>query len=523
MKARAGKMSRRRASFRLRMIAFSVLVSGIGLLGFALLALGFLERELRRNLERDLSGALVQSAPILLRSTEGNWKRVENWMAARIEGRLDQFGAEYAVRRFGRPGWILSSDWPEPNEEVLDRVARRLPETAFPPNWQGLPRQSEERFGQGAASRFRDGRPTPRMIRNVRVFRSPDWPGDWLVAGLRNDDAVILLAVPKDLNRGESNRLVSVFLIAGPLALLLVGLGAYLLAGRALAPIRRLTEVAGSITATDLSQRIGDAGMEREFSRLIKVFNGMLDRLERSFQQARRFGQDAAHELNTPLTILTARIDEALDKAPAGSEDQVRLAAIGEELGRMKEIVKKLELLARIDGGGFHPAKESFDIRSCCDNALTEVSEMYPEIRFRLSEGPEHKVCADPGLTRQILLNLLRNGARYNRENGEVAVDIRIENGTVCLTVTNTGPAIPGELAPRIFDRFTRGDIARTPGDGGLGLGLSLAREFARAMEGDLKLTGTDEDAITFELILPVAGRENADDPGVVSAEGPTI
>jgi len=501
-----------RGSFRGRMILFSVLVSAVGLAGFAFLSLGFFHRELRRNLEKDLSAALVRSVPILVRLSEGDREPLEERMAARIEGWLDQFGAVYAVRRMNRSDWILSSEWPERKTAVLDRTAERLPPATFPQGWSRQGWRTRNPLSGERQRPPRGERDTPPGLRsNIRVFRPEGWPGDWLVAGVRNDRVAVMLAVPADLNRGEVRRLLAVFLIAGPLALILVGVGAFFLAGRALLPIRRLTEVAGNVTATDLSARIGTDGMEREFRELIEVFNGMLGRLERSFFQARRFGHDAAHELNTPLTVLTARLDEALSSADAGSPAQVQLAEIGEEIDRMKEIVRKLELLSRIDGGGFHPAAEPMDLRAVAEETVSEIAEIFPDIDFCLEEGGALETRADRGLVRQILLNLLSNGARYNREGGRVTVSMKQSRGQTLLEVENTGPAIPEELRERIFDRFSRGDVSRERTDGGLGLGLSLAMEFARAMNGDLRLVSPAEDAIRFELELPGAGkRENS-------------
>lgn len=497
-----GRKQIRRPSFRVRMVLFSVLVSGFGLFVFALLALGFFQRELRQSLVRELSGALVQSAPVLLRSLEDRGSRAADWMAARIEGRLDQFGASYAVRVSELSGWVFSDDWPEKDNVSMNRAVEKLPETALT----GIQRQERP-----SEDRQRSLRPDPRRIRgmlsNVGVLQPSGWPSEWLVAGLRLEGAVVCLAVRGDLNHSEMRRLAAVFLITGPVALGLVGMGAFFLAGRALTPIRRLTDAASRIGAADLSQRIETTHAEREFHELIEKFNEMLNRLEKSFQQARRFGQDAAHELNTPLTVLTARIDDAVKNAETGSSEQIHLVGIGEELGRMREIVRKLELLARIDGGGFQPEKESFALRSLSKDVVAELAEIFTAIEFHVENGDEVEVLADRGLARQILLNLMSNGARYNREGGRVHLAIEKRETHIRTIVSNTGPAIPGELSERIFERFSRGDPARQHGKGGLGLGLSLAREFARAMDGDLKLVNGTEDSICFEWILPTAER----------------
>lgn len=481
------------------MVFFSVLVSGVGLAGFALLALGFFQRELRRNLERDLAGILVQAAPVLLRIADPARPALDDWMAARLEGRLEEFGAVYAARREDGAPWRFGGGWPETDPARLAGIVARLPESRLP-----AAGQRRERLPGRGPGGGRENEPPPLSPREVRVFRPQAFSGDWLVAGARDGGAVVLLAVRGSLHQPQTRRLLAVLMVAGPLALLLVGAGAFVLAGRAVAPVGRLTREASSITAADLSKRIDPAGMEREFSELIEVFNGMLARLELSFRQARRFGQDAAHELNTPLTILTARVDEAVADSADGSPQQVRLAEIGEEVRRLREIVRKLHLLARIDGGGFRAEAAEIDPGEVVAECMEEAAELFPELAFRMEEPVGARARADRGLLRQILLNLFSNAGRYNRRGGSVRAGVSGgPEGAVLVWVENTGPAIPAELAERIFDRFARGDSARGREGGGLGLGLSLAREFARTMGGDLRLANFGEDRIRFELLLP--------------------
>jgi len=338
-------------------------------------------------------------------------------------------------------------------------------------------------------------------------MESPDLPDGWIYAGMTGRGEAVFMAVPEQLVRSQINRLVTVLLAVAPVSLGLVALCAWFFSSRAVAPIRKLTQVASATTAEDLSRRIDGKGLEREFGELVEVFNRMLSRLEMSFEQARRFGQDAAHELNTPLTILTGRIDDAMARAELGSAEQKEWVGIADEMSRLREIVQKLHLLARIDGGGLEVATVDVDLNQLLSKILEEMREAFPAVDFSL----KGEVCevgrSDPTLIRQILLNLLGNAGRYNREGGSVVVEARHRTGRVEVVVTNTGPSIPEELRERIFDRFTRGDRARGREEGasGLGLGLSLSREFARAMGGDLQLASGEEDRVQFVLVLPVA------------------
>ncbi len=492
----------RGGSFRLRMVLFSTLVAAVGLLVFALLAIGFYQRDLRKNLEADLRALLQRTAPVILRLSETSLSPRESRLPGVVLGRLEQLGAGYAVQRAG-PEWIFGPRWPDPRESLLNRLVRDLPVSTMRTAGRG-PGAADSRRGA-----FRE-RPLGAGVRSsVRLISSADLPRGWIYAGLASEQGAVLLAVPGPMEQAQMRRLVAVLGMVVPFALGLVALCAWFFSSRAITPIRKLTRVASATSAEDLSRRIDRVGMEREFQELVDVFNGMLARLERSFGQARRFGQDAAHELNTPLTILTAKVDEAIVAAPDGSSEQERLAEIADELGRLREIVRKLHLLARMDGGGLHPDASLTDLSKLVAGAVEEMKEVFPALEFIFECHESIVLLCDPSLVRQIVLNLLNNAGSYNREQGRVLVKLIGSEDSVRLSVTNTGPGIPESLRDRIFDRFTRGDASRPGqrGGGGLGLGLSLAREFARVHRGDLLLESAEEDRVCFTFIAPrIAG-----------------
>ncbi len=331
----------------------------------------------------------------------------------------------------------------------------------------------------------------------------------WRFAVVPAQGRAVVFGLPLALLAAEHNKTRDTFLVALPAALALVGLGAALVASRAVKPLRKLTAAAERITAEGLNEQIPRSGEDTEFARLIDVFNAMLDRLARSFDQARRFSHDAAHELNTPLTILTGQIEQALQAAPPASPEQQRWALLAEEVQRLRDIIRKLLLLARADRGGLHPDWQPLDLarlaRDCADDAAASADL---PLDVSLSGETTLPLQGDPSLLRQLLFNLLLNAIKYNRPDGFVRVHLerftRDGRDWAAMAVTNSGAPIPPEHVPHIFERFYRADAARHRGVEGLGLGLSLAREFARAHGGDLLLAKNAPDEITFRLEFPI-------------------
>jgi heavy metal sensor kinase len=303
--------------------------------------------------------------------------------------------------------------------------------------------------------------------------------------------------------RDEMRALRTGFLVALPAALLLIAVGGWWVSQRALRPVRRITAAAEGITARGLDQRIPHSNEDVEFNRLISVFNGMMDRLEKSFQQAVRFSADAAHELKTPLTILQGELEQALQAAPPGSPQQQAYGALLEEVQRLKVIIRKLLLLSLADSGQLKPNFETLDLSAVMQAAIEDAAILAPGLRIEHTIEPGITVAADGDLLRQVVQNLVSNAIKYNRPEGTVSFVLRRAGANVLLTVSNTGAGIPPEDRGKVFERFYRGDKARNRNVDGLGLGLSLSREIARAHHGDLVLENTPGGTTVFTLILP--------------------
>jgi heavy metal sensor kinase len=305
--------------------------------------------------------------------------------------------------------------------------------------------------------------------------------------------------------QAEMHRVRTLFLLALPAALGLIGAGGWWVAGRALRPLRTIAQIAERVTARGLDQRIPPWSEDPEIGRLIDILNRMMDRLETSFRQAVRFSADASHELKTPLAVMQGELENALQAALPGSREQQVLANLLEETQRLKAITRSLLLLAQADAGQLPLTLDRVNLSTALGDLTEDLEALAAEARVRLEvkAGSETWVKADCPLLRQAILNLLQNAFRYNESDGWIAVTLGRRDGQVQLEVANSGPGIPEADQPRLFDRFFRADAARSRHVDGLGLGLSLAREIVRAHGGTLTLKESGPGRTCFVLALP--------------------
>lgn len=327
----------------------------------------------------------------------------------------------------------------------------------------------------------------------------------WRVAITGNPYTTLILAANLDESTLDLQRLRNRSLAVLPLILLLVGVGAWWLAKRALGPVATLTRAAENITALGLGQRIAAPAHDREFQRLVTVFNAMLDRLESSFHQARRFSADASHELKTPLALLQAELEQALHSAPPGSPQQETYTSLLEEIHRLKAILEKLLLLSLADSGRLTLDRTTTDLSAILSDVIEDCAALAPGLKIEAHIPAGVTVAADPILLEQALQNLTNNAVKYNRTDGTIRLTLRAEADHATITVGNTGPGIQDADRPRVFERFYRGDPSRQRDRAaGVGLGLSLSREILRAHGGDLVLGRTETDWTEFVAKFPL-------------------
>ncbi|MBD2676697.1 MULTISPECIES: cell wall metabolism sensor histidine kinase WalK [Nostoc] len=359
----------------------------------------------------------------------------------------------------------------------------------------------------------RERPPIPKNI-NPPFPRPPQFisqqtaTGSWRIGAARFPNAHIAIAVSLQTVNQEMAIIRNIFLVSIPGALLLVAVGAWVVAGSALRPIHQLTGVIQQVTVKGLDRRIPIGTTDVEFVELIGVFNQMLERLERSFTQASRFSADAAHELKTPLTILQGELERTLQQVEPGSEVQQRLSNLLDEVRRLSGIMRKLLLLSLADAGQMSLYLVEVDMSELLVEMLEDVELLAPHLKVQSDIPDGLKVQGDRDLLIQVLQNLLSNAIKYNLPNGWIKIHAHQNQKTLQVTIANASKDIPEGDRSRLFDRFYRGDRARTRKVEGIGLGLSLAREIVRAHRGDLILdSATSVGQTAFTLSLPQSNK----------------
>ncbi len=331
--------------------------------------------------------------------------------------------------------------------------------------------------------------------------------GAWRIGMMGTADTTLVIGMNTRQANAELTHLRIGFLLALPLALALVGIGGWIVAGRALRPLRVIAETAEQVTARGLDQRIPLSDEDPEITRVILVLNKMIDRLESSFQQATRFSADASHELKTPLAIMQGELENALQEALPDSKEQQVFGNLLEETQRLKTITRGLLLLALADSGQLKPSPEDVDFPAMLDGIIEDARALAEEthLSFEVELTRDITVRADPALLRTAVLNLFVNAVKYNEPGGRIRTSLESCDTHVVLTVSNSGPGIPLSDQSRIFTRFHRVNSARDRNVDGVGLGLSLAREIVKAHGGELELRESRPGWTCFELWIPHA------------------
>jgi signal transduction histidine kinase len=361
-------------------------------------------------------------------------------------------------------------------------------------------------FGGRGFGQSRGG-PPPNVVftKAPKFFTVKAADSTWRVGVLGNDDVTLVIGLNQQEVEQELNRVRAAFWLTLPVALFLVGLGGWAVAGRALRPLKTIADTAERFTARGLEQRIPDAGDSPETGRVIQVLNRMMDRLETSFRQATRFSADASHELKTPLTVMQGELESALKSAIPGSAEQHLFSNLLEETQRLKTITRSLLLLAQADAGQLKLALEPVDLSVELDAMIEDARVLAADARlqFEVELPGQLPVKADRALLHTALFNLVMNAIKYNEPDGKISIHLEASGNKIILEIGNTGPGILPADQTKIFDRFFRIAQVKGPKVEGIGLGLSLAREIVRAHGGELSLAEVRPDWTCFKAILP--------------------
>jgi two-component system, OmpR family, heavy metal sensor histidine kinase CusS len=327
----------------------------------------------------------------------------------------------------------------------------------------------------------------------------------WRAARFTHDQGSSVLAVDLFATQTEiQSALKQALKLVVPLALIFTALGAWLLASLTMRPVNRLRGAMQVVTQKALNKRLSSYGEDYEFSVLIDAYNTMLSRLEISFQQASRFSADAAHELKTPLTILQGRIEQSMRQTydPATQHD---LTDLLDEVGRLSDITRKLLLLSQVDAGYLALQHTGIHLSEMLGDMASDMQMLLTDQRLQCAISQDLMIEGDALMLRQLFNNLISNAVRYCRTDGWIRLSARALPAGVEVVFSNATQVISPQDRARFFDRFYRGDAAHNRRTDGNGLGLSLAREIARAHGGDLVLLPSAPDEVVLQLTLPLS------------------
>ena len=290
-----------------------------------------------------------------------------------------------------------------------------------------------------------------------------------------------------------------------PVAVALAAVGGFVVAGRALRPVRDMSRAARQITAEDLGRRLARQGAEDEIDHLADTLNTMLAGLEAAFAQARRFSADAAHELRTPLTALKGEVEVALRAERTPEEYRRVLHSALEEVEQLIRVAEDLLLFSRSSAAIGLP-RDRVELEPIVLEAL-EMGARRAQgtgVAVRSEEIEPVAVLGEAGALRRAVLNLVDNAVKYTPAGGKVSLSLLVRDSRALIVVADTGIGIDAADRARIFDPFVRLDAARSRDAGGVGLGLALVRSIVTAHGGTVDVESTSGAGSRFTIRLPL-------------------
>ena len=364
--------------------------------------------------------------------------------------------------------------------------------------WRTLEGFAEKPFDSSA---LRVDHPVFREVfsgdQHLRVVSIPLVENNRRVAILQ---VAVSLGVVDDARTGLTTILIVLLLVA----ILLSGDAAWLTLGQTLKPLKTIIETAEQINrADDLSRRIPYAGPADEIGSLVDSFNQTLERLETLFTSQQRLLADVSHELRTPLTVIKGNVDlmRRMKKL-----DEESLTSIDQEAGRLSRLVGGLLLLAQAESGQLALVEKPVELDLLVTEVFQEMSVLAgSKVHMHLNEIDEAVVTGDRDRLKQVLINLVANAIQYTPHGGEVFLSIERIGDQARIICRDTGPGIPAEDLPHIFERFYRAEKSRTRGKApGFGLGLSIANWIVERHSGRIEVNSKEGQGTSFVIWLPV-------------------
>jgi heavy metal sensor kinase len=452
------------ASIRVRLTGWYAVVLGLMLVVYATATFVAVRQEFQEQLDDQL---------------HDDFESAEGYLTPAPDGRMAWSGDR---RHDADNDEDRGSDVWSPNGEQIARsgVSGALPPVAL--------------AGVGAQPRYESVAAGGRRWRTLT--------GTTLVGGR---SVVLRVSRSEERLRAQLSEVLEVLVLGLPLVIVLAGLGGYLLARRALAPIDHLAVEARRVTAERLHERISVPNQHDEIGRLAAVINDAFARLESSFDKLRRFTADASHELRTPLAVIRGIGEAGLVVTRTPAEYKEAIGSMLEEIDRLTTLVDTLLRLSHGDAGSVHLSREPLDLGQLTREVAASLALLAEERRQQISiqAAESVPVNADRLVLREAITNVIDNAIKYSPAAASIVVSIRTVDDHAVVDVTDQGPGIAAEHRERIFDRFFRVDTARSRDAGGTGLGLAIAKWAVEINGGQISVAPGSTGGSVFRISLP--------------------
>jgi heavy metal sensor kinase len=319
---------------------------------------------------------------------------------------------------------------------------------------------------------------------------------------------LIEVAVDQEEYAELEERLIWLLVLSFPAGTLLAVFAGYWTSNRILIPLNRITETASSIDARNLGLGLPLSGTDDELDRLSKTLNHMLGRIHNSYERISQFTADASHELRTPVTLIRSNAELLLMEAPPSSRIADGLSDMLLESEYMAQLISDLLTLASADDPGNSLSTELIELAEPADAVVPRAHSLAATKGIAFHYLPLNRVVALKGNSRaleRVMMIFMDNAVRYTPPGGSVTLEMWTTNECCGFTVTDTGIGLAPEHHQRIFERFYRVDTARTPRDGGAGLGLAIARGALKAHQATVSVESQLGHGACFRVSFPRA------------------
>jgi signal transduction histidine kinase len=302
-------------------------------------------------------------------------------------------------------------------------------------------------------------------------------------------------------DRALNNLLLFSFIGIGTMTIASAGIG-WVVSGRVLRPVRRITETARRASGQHLGERLALTGPDDELKELADTFDDLLERLDRAFASQRRFVANASHELRTPLTVMRTAIDVTLAKpsrTPRQLEDMA--ARVRRSIDHAETMIDALLTLAISDHGA--PGSEFLDLATLAEDSLDSAAAALERLDLRVdTELDPAEIIGDPHLMERMVWNLVDNAVRHNIPGGWIRIRTGTTGESAFFSIANSGPIIPDDAVPSLFEPFRRVEERIGTRDG-VGLGLSIAKSVATAHQAVISASGQPGGGLDIQVMLP--------------------